>query len=171
MTFTITREGNTVVYGVAGSGKTTFLTTLIYSLIEDHTPEELNLYILDFGSETLRSFAKAPHVGDVLLSHEAEKINNLFKLLNKEIGQRKKIFADYGGDYQSYIRNSGEDMPSIIVIIHNYSAFTETYEDKEETIAYMTREGVKYGIYFIVTALNTGAVRYRILQNFNNYMF
>ena len=166
MRLPLTQEGNTVIYGVAGSGKTTFLTTLIYSLLEEHTPSEINLYLLDFGSETLRAFSKAPHVGDVLLSHEAEKINNLFKMLYREIGKRKKLFSDYGGDYQSYLRATKKELESIVVVIHNYSEFAETYEDKEEAIAYLTREGLKYGIFFIVTALNTNAVRNRILQNF-----
>ena len=76
----ISDEGNVVVYGVAGSGKTTFLNAMIYSLIHEHTPDEVNLYILDFASETLRAFAKAPHVGDVILAYEAEKIGNLFKI-------------------------------------------------------------------------------------------
>lgn len=166
MTLPISAEGNTIVYGVAGSGKTTFLTTMIYSLMEDHTPSELSMYILDFGSETLQSFKKAPHVGDVLLSHESEKINNFFKMLDREIEKRKKLFSEYGGDYNSYIRTTRESIESIVVIIHNYSGFTETCEDKDEAIAYMTREGTKYGIYFVVTALNTGAIRYRLLQNF-----
>ena len=80
---------------------------MIYSLIHEHTPNEVNLYILDFASETLRAFAKAPHVGDVMLSYEAEKISNLFKMLRKETETRKKLFADYGGDYRSYIQASG----------------------------------------------------------------
>jgi S-DNA-T family DNA segregation ATPase FtsK/SpoIIIE len=87
-------------------------------------------------------------------------------MLNKEIERRKKLFSDYGGDYQSYINNSKEDIESIVIVVHNYSAFAETYEEKEDAIAYLSREGIKYGIYFVVTALNTGAIRYRILQNF-----
>lgn len=166
LTFPLSKEGNAVIYGSAGSGKTTFLRTLIYSLMEDHSPDELNLYLLDFGSETLRAFAKAPHVGDVLLSHETEKINNLFKMLFQEIEQRKKKFSDYGGDYQSYRKATKQSLASIVVVIHNISAFTEMFEDKEEAIGYLTREGLKYGIYFIVTAASTGAVRYRLLQNF-----
>jgi S-DNA-T family DNA segregation ATPase FtsK/SpoIIIE len=166
MTLPLTEEGNTIIYGAAGSGETNFLTTLIFSLLEDHTPAQLNLYILDFGSETLRAFVAAPHVGDILLSNDAEKINNLFKMLYREIGKRKKLFSDFGGDYQSYIKSTGKEIASIIVVIQNYSGFAEAYENKEEAVAYLTREGLKYGIFFVVTAQNTGAIRYRILQNF-----
>lgn len=166
----ITDEGNVVVYGAAGSGKTTFLNAMLYSLIHDHTPDELNIYILDFASETLRAFSKAPHVGDVILSFESEKVSNLFKMLQGEIEKRKKIFADYGGDYQSYIRSSGNSMPSIVVAINNFAAFTETYEEKEEAVSFLSREGTKYGIYFVLTALGTGGVRFRMLQNFKQLL-
>jgi len=166
----LTNEGNTVVYGAAGSGKTTFLNGMIYSLIQEHTPEEVNLYILDFASETMRAFAQAPHVGDVILSYEAEKISNLFKLLQTEIEKRKKLFADYGGDYMSYIKSSGKTLSAIVVAINNFAAFTETYEEKEDAVAYLSREGTKYGIYFVLTALGTGAVRFRLLQNFKQLL-
>ncbi|WP_223592676.1 type VII secretion protein EssC [Neobacillus bataviensis] len=166
LTLPISQEGNTVVYGVAGSGKTTFLTTLLFSLMEDHTPEEVNLYLLDFGSETLSWYQDAPHVGDVMLSHEGEKIDNLFKILTSEIANRKKLFSPYGGDFHQYNRLSGKTAPSIVVMIHNYSAFSEMYEQHEEALSYLTREGTKYGLYFVVTALNTGAIRYKLLQNF-----
>lgn len=166
----ISKEGNAVIYGVAGSGKTTFLNSVIYSLIEDHTPDEVNIYILDFASETLRAFAKAPHVGDVILSYEAEKVNNLFKMLEEELGRRKKLFADYGGDYASYIRASGKTLPSVVIAINNFAAFTEVYEEKEEAVSYLSREGTKYGLYFVLTALGTGAVRFRLLQNFKQLL-
>lgn len=162
----LSKEGNAVVYGAAGSGKTSFLNAMIHSLIHEHTPDEVNLYILDFASETLRAFAKAPHVGDVVLSYEAEKVSNLFKMLYAEIERRKKLFADYGGDYVSYIKASGKTLPNIVVAINNFAAFTETYEEKEEAVQYLTREGTKYGVYFVLTALGVGGVRFRLLQNF-----
>ena len=168
LTLPISQEGNTIIYGSAGNGKTTFITSLMYSLMENHTPEEVNMYILDFASETLKSFEKAPHVGDVLLSYETEKINNLFKMLYEEIERRKKLFADFGGDYDSYIKNSGEGIESLVIIIHNFASFIEGYEDREDDIAYLTREGTKFGVYFVVTALTTNSVRYRVAQNFKN---
>lgn len=166
----LTEEGNTIVYGVAGSGKTTFINTMVYSLIQEHTPEEVNLYLLDFASETLRAFAKAPHVGDVILSYENEKISNLFKLLQTEVEKRKKRFADYGGDYRSYMAATDEKLPAIVVAINNFAAFTEMYEEKEEAVSYLSREGTKYGIYFVLTALGTSAVRFRLLQNFKQLL-
>ncbi|WP_068673722.1 type VII secretion protein EssC [Oceanobacillus sp. Castelsardo] len=166
----LSEEGNTIVYGSAGSGKTTFLNTMVYSLMQDHTPEEVNIYLLDFASETLRAFAKAPHVGDVILSYDSEKVSNLFKMLQKEVEFRKKRFADYGGDLTSYVRATGEKIPSIVVAINNFAAFTETYEEKEEAVSYLSREGKKYGIYFVLTALGTNAVRFRLMQNFKQLL-
>ncbi|UFT99208.1 type VII secretion protein EssC [Radiobacillus kanasensis] len=166
LSFPITQEGNALIYGVSGSGKTTWISSLLYSLMEEHTPEEVNLYVLDFGTETLTWFQQSPHVGDVMLSSDTEKINNLFQYLNREVDTRKKQLSNYGGDFTSYNSVSEQGLPSIVVIIHNYSAFSEMYEDQEETLSFLTREGTKYGIYFIVTATNTGAIRYRLLQNF-----
>jgi len=170
MTLPISTEGNAVIYGVSGSGKTTFVNTMLYSLIAGHTPDELNIYLLDFGSETLKVFAGAPHVGDVLFSHEREKISNLLKMLSDEITRRKKMFSDFGGDYLSYNRSTSEKIASIVVVIQNYSVLSETYEDLEESITFLTREGTKYGIYFVVTTTTTNAIRYRMLQNFKQLL-
>ena len=166
LTLPITEGGNIIVYGIAGSGKTTFLSTMMVSLIEDYAPNEVNLYVLDFAAETLKSFANAPHVGEVILSDEDERVQNLFLMLQEEVQVRKKLFADYGGDYLSFIENASEKVPNIVVVINNFAAFGELYENLEDTISRLTREGTKYGIYFTITAQSANAVRYRMAQNF-----
>ena len=97
--------GNTLIYGV--SGKEIMLSTIIYSLITTHTSDELNIYIIDFGSEMFGTFKAAPQIGDVVFINEAEKLNNLFSIVQKELEVRKKLFADYNGSYNLYIKNSG----------------------------------------------------------------
>ncbi|MCM1288472.1 MAG: type VII secretion protein EssC [Clostridium sp.] len=166
LTLPLSREGNALIYGTAGNGKTTFLTTMLYSLVSSHNPDEIQIYILDFSSETLRVFRKAPHVGDVLVSGDDEKLNNLFKMINSEIAKRKQICANYGGDYASYVAKGNTDIPNILIAINNYAGFSELYEDYEEFVQYQSREGIKYGIYYVMTALSTNAVRYRLQQNF-----
>ncbi len=166
LTMPFTREGNCLIYGSTGNGKTTMLTTICYSLLKNHTAEELNLYILDYGSETLKVFEKAPQVGGVMVSADYERTVNFFKMLNREIDNRRNLFSEYGGDYMSYCKNSGKIIPNIVVLINNYAGFSEQYEDLLESIALLTRDGVKYGIYFAVTASNTNAIRYVVAQNF-----
>ena len=87
-------------------------------------------------------------------------------MLKKEIDKRKKIFSNYGGDIISYNSENKRCMHSIVVMINNYSAFCELYEEREEAMAYLSREGLKFGIYFIITSTSTTAIKYRLLQNF-----
>ena len=131
-----------------------------------HTPEEVNFYILEFGTESLRIFTKSPHVGDILYLNDSEKIRNLFKLIRTEIDRRKKLFRDYSGDYATYVKTSGQSVPNFVIIINNYEAFNEVYSSYEDTILQLTREGVKFGIYFILTTSASNMIRYRLAQNF-----
>ena len=122
--------------------------------------------MLDFGSETLRAFVKAPQVGDVLFSYDTEKMQNFFKMLTEELEHRKRACAEFGGDLACYNRSSGKNLPYILTVIQNYAGFCETYEELEPQVALLSREGSKYGILFVITAVNSNAVRYRTLQNF-----
>jgi len=170
LTVPFSAEGNCLVYGATGNGKSTFLTSLAYSLIKNHTADELNLYIMDFGSETLKAFEKAPQVGGVMVSSDEERVVNFLKMLYKEIEYRKNLFSEFGGDYASYCRNSGKTVPNIVVLLNNYSGFAEQFEDWQDAITLLTRDGVKYGIYFAVTAGTTNAVRYKTQQNFKTML-
>ena len=166
LTLPISENGNTIIYGSAGSGKEQMLNAIIYNTMVNHKPEEVNFYILEFGAESLRMFTKAPHVGDILYMNDAEKISNLFKMLKNEIDSRKKLFSDYSGDFNTYIKSSGQTVPNIVVIINNYEAFNEVYNMYDDVMLQLTREGTKYGLYFIFTTSASNMVRYRLAQNF-----
>lgn len=166
LTLELTREGNALVYGTAGSGKIMLLDAVLYDLLAHHNAEQMNLYLLDLGEETLKAFEKAPQVGGVLLSGDGERIISLFRMLSEEMARRKRLFADFGGDCQTYCRKSGSPVPQILTVIHNYSAFEEQFEQLEEPLLQLTREGIRYGICFLITASSPGAVRYRVTQNF-----
>jgi len=170
LTLPISEEGNAIIYGSTGSGTQTTVETLVYSLIKEHSAEEVNLYLLDFGAETLAAFRKAPQVGDVLFASDEEKIENLFKMLRKETEKRKKQFAEFGGNYTDYVQKSGEKPANIVVIINNFAVFAEMFEQQEDEISTLTRECQKYGIYFVLTATGSNSVRYRLQQNFKQIL-
>ncbi len=162
----LSNGGNTIIYGSAGSGKELMLSSIIYSSISMHSSKEINFYIMDFGAETLRMFKEAPHVGEVILSNDAEKIDNLFKMIGSIIEERKKIFVDYNGSYDFYINHGGKQIPLIAIVINNVEAFIETYNQYEEIMGQMTRDCLKYGVVFIFSTNGPNTVRYRLRQNF-----
>ena len=167
LTINLTDDGNTSIYGSSGSGKELLLSSMIYSLITNHTPEEISIYILDFGSGVLGSFKNAPQVGDFILPSEEDKVNNIFKLLDNELERRKKLFVNYNGDYQSYIAKSGNKIPYILLFINNYDVFQDTF-DFEEEMNKLSRECAKYGIIIIPAINSTGGMRYKLRQNFKS---
>lgn len=166
LTLPLSTDGNTVIYGSAGTGKELMLSSIIYSTITTHDSKEANFYIIDFGAETLTMFRQAPHVGEVMLSSDSEKIANLFKMIMSIIEERKKIFVDYNGSYDFYINHGGKQIPFITIIINNAEAFFETYPDYEDLLIQVTRDCLKYGICFIFTTNGSNTVRYRLRQNF-----
>lgn len=163
----LSNQSNTVIYGNAESGKETLLSTMVYELMTTHSTEEVQLYLLDFGSEALKIYKEAPHVGDVVFINDTEKIGRFFDMLQKEIKQRKEILSEYNGDYNLFLNTSGKNMPTIVVAMNNYEAFSEMYDNEYDDIFLtLTRECVKYGIIFVVTVSTYNDMRYRLSQNF-----
>ena len=167
LTLNITRDGNTSIYGSSGSGKEMLFSSVIYSLITNHSPEEVNIYIMDFGSGTLSNFRGFPQVGDVIVQNDDEKIQNTFKMIEEELDNRKKMFVDYGGDYLGFIKRSEKKVPYILLFINNYDVFQDEY-DYEETINRITRECSKYGIAIMASINTTSGMRYKLRQNFHS---
>ena len=159
-------KGNAMVYGTAGSGKENFITTLIFSSMIAYTPSEVNFYILDFGSESLRYFQNSPHVGDIIYSSDGEKLDNLYKMIQRELDSRKELFANYNGDYLTYCKRSGSSLPNIVIVINNFEGYQESYPNFEDTLNILTRDCTKYGIYFVLTVNTPNGVRFKLKQNF-----
>lgn len=163
----LSTQGNTIIYGNAESGKETLLSTIIYDIMTSYSTEEAQMYILDFGSEALKIFKESPSVGDVVFTHESEKLSRLIEMIQANIRERTAILSDYNGDYNLYISMSGKSMPMIIVIVNNYEVFVENYgNDYEDTFLTLTREGSKCGIVFVVTANLFNSLKYRLSHNF-----
>ena len=100
LTVDLTDKGNVVIYSM--NEKNTIVNTMLYSMITTYTVNELNIYVLDFDSETLKVYEDAPQVGDVVFASESEKVDKLLKMLSEEIEKRKKLFQDYNGSYEFY---------------------------------------------------------------------
>ena len=161
-------QGNTIIYGLDSSERELFLNSILYSTMMNHSPEEVNFYILDYGSESLRKFSKFPQMGGMVFAGDDEKYKNLFELIKNELKERKKLFADYGGEYENYIKNSGKKLPLKVIIFNNYDSIYENNQTLYDTLPDIVRDSERYGFVFILTANNVNSVNNRISQNFDN---
>lgn len=161
-------NNNTLLYGLADSGKENFLNTYIYSIVANHTPDEVNLYIVDYGAETLKMFTKTPHVGEVCTIDDEEKLLNMFAMIDEEADRRKELFVDYSGSYNSFCQNSGQKLPLINIIINGYESFNENKSKLAELLVTMYRDSLKYGITFTIVTGAATSFRSRSAEYFSN---
>jgi len=163
-------DGHLAVYGAPGYGKTNLVQTLIVSLAKCHAPDEINIYVLDFGGHLLRQqFGKMPHVGAVICSDEDERIDRLFYMLRQQIGFRRKALGEAQvSSLQQYRAQGARDIPAIVFILENYAAFAQAAQDREDYHNIITRiaqDGVGLGIHLVITSTSPTGVRYSVANN------
>lgn len=164
----VTRE-NTMIIGSAGNGKTNLLQAIVRSLTSKYTPEELNLYILDFGSMIFRNYETLHHVGGVVCSYEEEKCRSLFRMLAQEMELRKQRLAQAGvSSFASYLESGNCDLPQIVVLIDNLTAMRELYLLDNDFLLPVCRDGLAVGISFVIANSQTSGIGYKYLANFES---
>lgn len=162
-----TSEGNLIVYGSAGTGKTTLLESIMMSLSYRYSPDQFQLYIMDFGGGTLKKYEKLPHCGGVMCVEDENKINQFMLFIFRVIEERKSLFEEQlVANISTYNKVVSKKVPFIMLVIDNYFALSETFEDVDEKMLILSREGLKYGIYVVITANSSTLVRYKMSINF-----
>ncbi len=161
-------KGNIAIIGQPGSGKENLISTMMWSSMIEHTPQELNYYVIDYGAETLKKFSKFPHVGEVLFQSEVDKVAELFDMILEELENRKNLFSDFNGSYDYYIKNSGKKLPLIVFVLNAYDVLLEQIPKLADILESMFRDAPRYGIIMVCSASSTTALRSRQLQYFNH---
>ncbi len=142
--------GNHAVCGIGMSGKSTFLQTVVYSLIQRYSPEYLNLYILDFSSRMLEPFENDAHVGGILYENDLDTVGKFFHMLQTMIKERRELFR--GGNYYQFTAKNGMVCPAVIVIIDGISNFREkTEEQYDDLLVQIARDCTANGIYLLIS--------------------
>lgn len=146
-----TAGGHYALIGSAGTGRSTFVQTMLYALVHRYTPDYLNVYVLDFSSHMTAPFEDCAQVGGILGEQDLPQVGKLFFLLRTIVAERKKKFR--GGSYEQYVMVNGvEDCPAVLLVIDNMANFREkTGEAYDGELIRLAREGASYGIHLFVT--------------------
>ncbi len=161
-------DGNTIIYGNDGSENELLINSIVYSTTNNYSSDLINFYAIDYGSEFLNRYIDLAHFGGVVVSGEDEEFNNLLKLIKNEIKKRKKLFANYGGEYKSYQRSGKKNLPIMVLIFNGYDSIYESNQVLYDELPDLTRDSERYGIIFIFTCNSTNSIQRKISSNCRN---
>ena len=147
--------GHIALCGTVVSGKSTFIQTMIYGLLTKYSPDELQLYLLDFSSHLLACFENAPHVGGVVSDNQEDRLDKFFNMTADILNERRDTLQ--GGNYTQYVQAFGIKLPAILIVIDNFAAFRAKCGDRyDELLQRLVREGVGYGVFLMISSQGFG---------------
>ena len=169
----LSKDGNILLYGSPGTGKTTFLQTAAMDLARKQSPENLTMYLLDFGTNGLAPLSQLPHVADSLLLDQTEKIQKFIRIINRELDRRKKLLSEHGvGTIALYREVTGKQEPTMVILMDSYESMKdEPYEtDLFKLFMRISREGLSIGVHLIITASRQNNLRAQLYSNFKHQL-
>ena len=162
---------NTLVAGASRSGKTSLLQLIIRSVCELYTPQDVNIYIIDFASMILKKFEKLKFVAGVITPRDDDMLKTFVKMINEEVEKRKKILAESGyGSYSIYRQSGHRDLPQIILMIDNFGNLKELYEKYVDVFLMLFRDGNSVGITVVTTVTQASRIGYKYIANFGQML-
>ncbi len=152
--------GHLLVYGAAGTGKTTLLRTIAASLASRCSPAAFVCYGLDCASLGLRSIEVLPQCAGVVALRDGEMVEQLVARLDAEIVERRELLGRVGAGSLQELRARGaaaDIPPDIVVLFDDWGGFAAAFEsvDRGELLDAVERQvadGRALGIHFVITA-------------------
>lgn len=149
-----------LIAGVAGSGKSSLLHTIILRTLMQYTPEELVIYLVDFkrGVE-FKIYADfvLPSFKVVAIESEREFGYNILTALEREQKIRADLFKKSHVDKIEEYRDLGKKMPRVLVIMDEFHELFANANDelaKKSAIIMerIVRQGRAFGVHMILAS-------------------
>jgi S-DNA-T family DNA segregation ATPase FtsK/SpoIIIE len=157
--------------GATGSGKSEFLRTLVLSMITSHSPEALNLVLVDFkGGATFLGLDGAAHIAAIItnLEDELTMVDRMRDALAGEMNRRQELLRSAGNfpnvtEYER-ARAGGADLdplPALFIVVDEFSELLSQKPDFAELFVMIGRLGRSLHIHLLLASqrLEEGKLR------------
>lgn len=167
-------DGNLVIYGAGGSGKTVTLRSVAAAAGITPRGGPVDVYGLDFGTGGLKMLEVLPHVGSIVNGDDPERVVRLLRMLKRTLDDRAERYAQVdAGSIVDYRRIAGAaDERRILLIVDNFPSFRNDFEVGSGRAPWYAAfqqllvEGRGLGIHVAITADRPGSVPTAIASNF-----
>lgn len=168
-----------LVIGATGSGKSEFLRTLVLGLAMTHSPEQLNMVLVDFkGGATFAGMSEMPHVSAVItnLANELTLVDRMQDALSGEMVRRQELLREAGNfasirDYEK-ARAAGDDLaplPSLFIVVDEFSEMLSAKPEFIDLFVAIGRLGRSLGLHLLLASQRLEEGRLRGLESHLSY--
>jgi DNA segregation ATPase FtsK/SpoIIIE, S-DNA-T family len=165
--------------GATGSGKSELLRTVALGMMARHSPEELNLALVDFkGGATFAGLEPAPHVAAVItnLSDKVALVARMRDALTGEMNRRQEALR-LAGNLDGIVaydraRCAGADLaplPVLFIIVDEFSELLSQHPDFADVFVAIGRLGRSLGMHLLLASQRLEEGRLRGLESHLSY--
>ncbi|GAC58892.1 FtsK/SpoIIIE family protein [Gordonia hirsuta DSM 44140 = NBRC 16056] len=164
--------------GATGSGKSEFLRTLVLALIATHSPEELNLVLVDFKGGATFLGLHTRHVAALITNLEAEltMVDRMADALSGELNRRQELLRSAGnfanvGEYER-AREAGarlDPLPALFIVVDEFSELLAQKPEFAELFVAIGRLGRSLHIHLLLASQRLEEGRLRGLDSHLSY--
>ncbi len=170
-----------LVIGATGSGKSELLRTLVLGLALTHSPEILNVVLVDFkGGATFAGMAGMPHVSAIItnLADELTLVDRMQDALSGEMTRRQELLRasgnyasvrDYEKDRTSGDRPDLAPLPSLLIVCDEFSELLSAKPEFVDLFVAIGRLGRSLGIHLLLASQRLEEGRLRGLDSHLSY--
>jgi S-DNA-T family DNA segregation ATPase FtsK/SpoIIIE len=168
-----------LLVGATGSGKSELLRTLVLALAVRHSPEVLNLVLIDFkGGATFATLDRLPHTSATITNLEAELslVDRMEAAINGELIRRQQLLRTAGNyaslrDYER-ARAAGAPLaplPSLLIICDEFSELLTAKPEFIDMFVQIGRVGRSLGVHLLLASQRLEEGRLRGLDTHLSY--
>lgn len=171
--------------GATGSGKSELLRTFVIGLAATHSPDDLNLVLVDFkGGATFLGVEKLPHTSAVItnLEEEADLVARMHDAISGEMNRRQELLRKAGNfsnvvDYTA-ARNRGDlapdggplpPLPALVIVVDEFSELLGQHPDFADLFVAVGRLGRSLQIHLLLASQRLEEGRLRGLDSHLSY--
>ncbi|WP_459545892.1 type VII secretion protein EccCa [Nocardia sp. X0981] len=165
--------------GATGSGKSEFLRTLVVSMVATHSPDLLNLVLVDFkGGATFLGLDPLPHVAAVItnLEDELSMVDRMRDALAGEMNRRQELLRSAGNfanvtEYEKARANGArlDPLPALFIIVDEFSELLSQKPDFADLFVMIGRLGRSLRVHLLLASQRLEENKLRGLDSHLSY--